>query len=340
MAPLSDEWWVCNDPFSTKVNPSQMVRKRITYPIGQAFPARQGGVAVLVAMLVVAIAALASSSFMFRSRVEWRRLENLTRLDQAHWVLRAAQQWGASVLLDDTRHSSVDHLGEIWATQLPPVEAEGYRVLGSMEDQERRFNLNNLVLNGQIDNQQLAIFVRLLRILHLPENLAVAVADWMDADDIPLNASSVESAYYESLSTPYRAANHPLISVNELLRVKGFDRNALSVLRPYVTALPTRTPINVNTASPEVLAALVEGLSSQEAYTMAAKRERIYYRNSDDFQQALPKGMTAPADRIAISSQYFLVQARVRNERLAIGNLALYHREGPALPKLVWRVDL
>ena len=317
-----------------------MVHNRITYPIGQAFAARQGGAAVLVAMLVVAIAALAASSFMFRSRVEWRRLENLTHQDQAHWVLRAAQQWGASVLMDDMRHSSVDHLGEIWATQLPPVEAEGYRVSGSMEDQEGRFNLNNLVLNGQIDNQQLAIFVRLLRTLHLTENLAVAVADWMDADDVPLNESSVESAYYESLSTPYHAANHPLINVNELLRVKGFDRNVLSVLRPYVTVLPTRTPINVNTASPEVLAALVEGLSSQQAYTMAAKRERVYYRNTEDFQQALPNGMTAPTDMVSVSSEYFTVQARVRNERLAIGNQALYHREGPALPKLIWRAEL
>jgi general secretion pathway protein K len=317
-----------------------MVRNRITYPIGQACAARQGGAAVLVAMLVVAIAALAASSFMFRSRVEWRRLENLTRLDQAHWVLRAAQQWGASVLLDDARHSSVDHLGEVWATRLPPVEAEAYRVSGGMEDLEGRFNLNNLVSKGQIDNQQLATFVRLLRTLHLPEILAVAVADWMDADDIPLNTNSVESAYYQSLSTPYRAANHPLINVNELLGVKGVDRNILTVLRPYVTALPTRTPINVNTASPEVLAALVEGLSSEEAYTMAAKRERVYYRNFEDFQQALPNGMTAPAYGVSVSSQYFLVQARATNERLAIGNQAIYRREGSGLPQLVWRADL
>jgi general secretion pathway protein K len=220
------------------------------------------------------------------------------------------------------------------------VEAEAYRVSGGMEDLEGRFNLNNLVSKGQIDNQQLATFVRLLRTLHLPEILAVAVADWMDADDIPLNTNSVESAYYQSLSTPYRAANHPLINVNELLGVKGVDRNILTVLRPYVTALPTRTPINVNTASPEVLAALVEGLSSEEAYTMAAKRERVYYRNFEDFQQALPNGMTAPAYGVSVSSQYFLVQARATNERLAIGNQAIYRREGSGLPQLVWRADL
>lgn len=311
----------------------------MNFPLHPSFAERQRGAAVLVAMLVVAIAALASSSFMFRSQVEWRRLDNQTRLDQAQLVLRAAQQWGASVLLEDSLHSSVDHRGEIWATQLPPLEAEGYRVSGSMQDQEGRFNLNNLAANGEVDPQQLAIFVHLLRILHLPENLAAAVADWMDADDIPLDAGGAESAYYAGLPSPHRAANRPLVSVNELLRVKGFDRTVLSALRPYVTALPTRTPINVNTASPEVLAAVVDGLSSQDAYSVAAKRDRVYFRNAQDFQQALPEGLTAPADGVTVASQYFLVQARAQSERLVVGNQALYYRQGQALPKLVWRAE-
>ena len=317
-----------------------MKRDRMTYPVRRAFARRQRGAAVLVAMLVVAIAALAASSFMFRSQVEWRRFENLSRMDQAQSVLRAAQQWGATVLLDDARNSSVDHRGEAWATRLPPVEAENYRISGLMEDQEGRFNLNNLVANGEIDPQQLAIFVRLLSALRLPESLAGAVADWIDADDLPFNANSVDSPYYASLQTPYRATNQPLININELLRVKDMDRNTLAMLRPFVTVLPTRTPINVNTASPEVLVALVQGLSSEEAYSMVAKRERTYYRNITDFQQALPSGTTAPASGISVSSQYFLVQARASNERLSIGNQALYRRVGAALPNLIWRADL
>jgi general secretion pathway protein K len=295
---------------------------------------------VLVAILVVAIAALAASSFMFRSQVEWRRFENLSRMDQAQSVLRAAQQWGGTVLLDDARNSSVDHRGEAWATRLPPVEAENYRIWGLIEDQEGRFNLNNLAVNGEIDTQQLAVFVRLLSTLRLPESLATAVADWIDADDLPFNADSVDSPYYTSLQAPYRASNQALININELLRVRGMDRNTLAMLRPFVTVLPSRTPVNVNTASPEVLVALVPGLSSEEAYSMVAKRERTYYRNITDFQQALPSGMTAPASGISVSSQYFLVQARASNERLSIGNQALYRRVGTALPNLVWRTDL
>ncbi len=317
-----------------------MKRERMTYPGRRAFAQQQRGAAVLVAMLVVAIAALAASSFMFRSQVEWRRFENLSRMDQAQSVLRAAQQWGATVLLDDARNSSVDHRGEAWATRLPPVEAENYRIWGLMEDQEGRFNLNNLVANGEIDKQQLAIFVRLLSALRVPESLAGAVADWLDADDLPFNSNSVDSPYYATLQTPYRATNQPLININELLRVKDMNRNTLAMLRPFVTVLPTRTPINVNTASPEVLVALVQGLSSEEAYSMVAKRERTYYRNITDFQQALPSGTTAPASGISVSSQYFLVHVRASNERLSVGNQALYRRVGADMPKLVWRTEL
>lgn len=294
----------------------------------------------MVAMLVVALAAMAASSFMFRSRVEWRRLENLTRLDQARWVLRAAEQWGAAVLRDDARLSSVDHLGEVWAMQLPPVEAEGYQVSGRMEDQGGRFNLNNLVAGGKVDDGQLLIFVRLLRILRLPENLAVTLADWLDEDDSPLNEDSVESAYYARLSLPYLAANRPLVTLNELLSVKGFDRNVLVALRPFVTALPTGTTINVNTARPEVLAAVVDGLELAEAYAMVAKRERIYYRNVEDFQQALPTGLTSPGSMISVSSQYFIVQARIRQERVAIGSQALFRRQGQGFPAFIWRAEL
>jgi len=301
---------------------------------------KQTGAAGLVAMLVVALAAMVASSFMFRSHVEWRRLENLARLDQAHWVLRAAENWAAAVLQDDARQSSVDHAGEAWATQLPPVEAEGYRISGAMEDQDGRFNLNNLVADGRTDSRQLEIFQRLLLVLKLPGGLAAAVADWMDEDNEIQQPDSAESAYYEGLASPYRAANRPLVSVNELMRVRGFNRQVLATLRPFVAALPARTQVNVNTARPEMLAALVNGLSLSEAYAMAARRERVWYRNVEDFRTALPQGLPMPGGLVAVSSKFFLVRAYIRNQRLSIGSQALFRREGAGTPALIWRAEL
>jgi general secretion pathway protein K len=148
MEPASDGCCVCNDA-------SSLMTSRLTpsVAISPCFPSpaparRQRGAAVLVAMLVVAMAAVAASGFMFRSQVEWRRLDNLIRQNQARLVLRATGDWAASVLRDDAQNSSADYRGEAWATQLPPVEAEGFRVSGRIEDQDGRVDLNNLVADG------------------------------------------------------------------------------------------------------------------------------------------------------------------------------------------------
>jgi len=106
-----------------------------------------------------------------------------------------------------------------------------------------------------------------------------------------------------------------------------------------VTALPGKTAVNLNTAPPEVLAALVNGLSLDDAYSVVAKRDRSYYRNIQDFQQALPYGLTA-SEGVAVSSQYFLVRANIHYERLAIGSQVLYQRGGQGAPKLVWRAEI
>jgi len=301
---------------------------------------RQRGAAVIVAMLVVALAAIAASGFVFRTQVEWRKLENAADLDQARWILRAAEQWAAAILQDDARQTAVDHLDEPWARKLPPVDAEGYRIGGRIEDQDGRFNLNNLVAGGRVDSQQLAVFTRLLVTLKLPAELAEAVADWLDADDEPLPGSGAEAGHYRQQAAAALPPNRPLLQLNELLPVRGMSRAVLDELVPFVTALPQTTWINVNTARPEVLAALIDGLTLEEAYRLTAQRERAHFRNLGDLRNALPEWIVLPEGRIAFTSRYFLVTSRARHGRIAIGSRALLDRNGQAMPNLIWRAAL
>ena len=301
---------------------------------------RQGGAAVIVAMMVVALAAMAATGFMFREQLAWRKLENSADLDQARWILRAAEQWGATVLMDDARNSATDHLGEAWAQELPPVESEGYEISGRIEELDGRFNLNNLVTGGRADERQLAIFQRLLALLHLPAELSWNIADWLDDDQEPLRQGSAESAYYLGLTPPREAADRPLASVDELIGVKGMNKDFLEQLRPYVAALPTGSRINVNTAPPEILAAVAEGMTLEEAHALAARRDRAWFRDLGEYQRALPRGISAATDLIAVSSEYFVVRARARHGRIAVGSRALLHRNGSQLPTIMWRASL
>jgi general secretion pathway protein K len=303
-------------------------------------PTRQRGMAILLAMLILAMAAIVASGFVFRAAMEWRKFDNAASLGQARWVLRAAERWAGAVLRDDARQSSVDHRGELWARELPPVDSEGYALSGRVEDLDGRFNLNNLVKNGAIEPAQLAMLRRLLAALDLPESLAVDIADWLDADAVTYNGDTPEDAYYRTLTPAVAPIDRPLANVDELNRVRGVDAAVLARLRPYVAALPDRTGINVNTASAEVLAALVDGLTLEQAYTLAARRDRTYFRDAADFTQALPPGLTPVADMTRVDSRFFLVTARARHDRVDVGSRALFRRDAQNAPELIWRASL
>ena len=298
---------------------------------------RQRGVAIVLAMGVVALAAIAAAAIMV-SQGTWARQVELTADHiQARAVLLAGADWARAVLSDDRRVSNVDHLGEPWALRLPPMSVENGELVGQIEDQQGAFNVNNLVLDGKVNVAQLAHFRRLLAVLGLPDALADALADWIDADNQPQPRDGAEDAYYLALDPPYLAANQPLIDVAELALVRGFDDNVRARLRPYVSALPSFTAVNVNTAPPEVISAVIEGLDLGGAQLLVAQRDRAYFRSVDDFLIRLPRGAEAVPGDIGVSSGYFLATLRVTIGGAQARGKALLARLGSGWPDIVWR---
>lgn len=299
--------------------------------------AGQRGVAIVLAMGVVALAAIAATAIMVTQSTWARRSELTSDHVQAQLIIKAGVDWARAVLSDDRRTSSVDHLGEPWALRLPPMPVDNGKLAGYIEDQQGAFNLNNLVKDGKVSLAQLAYFQRLLTILDLPDELADALADWLDADSEPQSRGGAEDGYYLGLERPYLAANRPLTDVAELALVRGFDDNTRARLRRFITALPNFTAVNVNTAPPEVLAAIVEGLNLDGARALIAKRERAYFRDSADFLNRLPSGAAVPIDDIAVSSVYFMATMRVAIGAAEARGTALLARADNGWPAIVWR---
>jgi len=297
----------------------------------------QRGVAVVLAMGVVALAAIAAAA-MLASQSTWSRHAELTAEHvQAQALVRAGVDWARAVLSDDRRASGVDHLGEPWALRLPPVPVDNGELAGQIEDQQGAFNLNNLVRNGKVSPPHVEQFRRLLQILGLPDALAASLVDWLDADSEPQPQDGAEDGYYRALQPPYLAANRALTEVAELALVRGFDQAARARLRPFVSALPRFTAVNANTASPEVLAAVVEGLGLDGARALVAQRERAYFRNFSDFFNQLPAGLMVPTEGITASSDYFLVSVRVSIGGAQARGTALLARGQAGWPAVVWR---
>ena len=300
---------------------------------------RQQGVAIVLAISVVALAALVASAIMVSQSTWARQLELTAEHVQARAVLQAGADWARAVLADDRRVSNVDHLGEPWALRLPPMPVENGELVGQIEDQQGLFNVNNLVSDGKVNVAQLAHFRHLLAILGLPDTLAYTLVDWIDTDNLPQPQGGAEDAYYLALDRPYLTANQPLIDVTELALVSGYDVSVCARLRPYVTALPGSTAVNVNTAPPEVLAAVVEGLDLGSAQALVAQRDRAYYRDADDFSKRLPRGAAAAAGDIGVSSDYFVATLRVTIGGAQARGKALLSRAstGTGWPLVLWR---
>lgn len=301
----------------------------------------QRGMAVITAILVVALVASAASFMAWQQQLWVRQVENLNEQAQSRAVVLAAMQWARSILAQDAHGSSVDHLEEGWAMALAPLPVEGGELAGELTDQQGLFNLNSLVRGGRISATDLAVFRKLLELLQLPAEHAAAVVDWIDPDAEVTYPGGAEDGDYLALDPPYRAGNRALTTLDGLARLKGFDAATLERLRPFVTALPQPTQVNVNTAPAEVLAAAIAELTLEQAQALVTARKGKHFKDIADFRARLPKTVTQVNETLlSVGSRYFLVSGHARFGRAKVGLQALLERQAKAWPTLVWQKNI
>lgn len=268
----------------------------------------QRGIALVTAVMIVAIAAAIAVQIAFAHQIWTRQMENIFDRGATDWLRRGALHWASTALVEDAaKGNTVDHLGELWAMGLPVLPVEGGTIRVSIEDGQSRFNLNNLVRNHVASPPDLEVLRRLLEALRLDPSLRYALLDWIDPDS-NAGPGGAEDIDYLNGNPPYRAANRPLASVEELRLVRGFDLKTVATLAQYVTVLPgASTFVNVNTASPVVLAALVPGLDVASAQRIADERRDKPFRDLPAFASRLPPGVPLPPGAASVKSDYFLV---------------------------------
>ncbi|MET0656906.1 MAG: type II secretion system minor pseudopilin GspK [Steroidobacteraceae bacterium] len=235
-------------------------------------PRAQRGVALIMAVLIVALATILVVDVSFKAYLDQRRAATSFALEQAFEVAKGAEAWAADILKEDGASSTKrDDLTERWATPLPPLPIDGGELEGQLQDMQGRFNLNTLITTdstGKIVQNVPAYeqLVRLLELLNLETHWAAKITDWIDPDDNPVNNDGAEESIYTSQTPPYRTANAPMTRVSELLALPGFGIERYRRLAPHVTALRRDADkINLCTATPYVL----DSMSDQTNYTLS-----------------------------------------------------------------------
>ena len=298
--------------------------------------ARQRGIALLTAIILVAVAAIVATSIAWQSQLAARRGIAVFTVAQSLAFAKGAEAMAAYALRDNLqRNPKTTAPNQPWAKPYGPVEMDSGVVLeASLEDQSGKFNLNSVVMPAGsggaqtpgptpqapvapppalgavalVENKDaVSIFVALLTDLKINTDYAARLVDWIDADDQATFPGGAEDSFYLAQQPPHRTLNMPLTSVSELLAM-GMDRASYDRLAPLVTALPVDTKLNICTAPGEVLDAFA-GVSTYALDVSELNAQRLQSDCYPD-QAAYLSGIAAAQktyvqNHIGTASHYF-----------------------------------
>ena len=302
---------------------------------------RRRGVALITAMLITALTGSLAAGLAWDNALDVRRTMTLLFHEQGMQVALGAESWIRNILRDDAVDSPTDHLGELWASELPglPVDNDSVQgaVTGAIEDLNGRFNVNNLLDgNGKVDPDVLEQFRNLLIALEIDPRFAGLAADWIDVDQEAGFPDGAEDSIYTALNPPYRTFNRPLVNVTELAALEGMDKASFDRLLPHITALPGRTDINVNTATFAVLQSLDASIDPTTVESLMSQREEAGFA---DVNQTFGTLVSNPAllAQLVESSEFFQLKAVVQIDTVRVTYFSIMHRapNGGAVTTLV-----
>jgi general secretion pathway protein K len=302
---------------------------------------RQLGAALLVAMLVVTLVATFAAAALWQ---QWRAVEveaaERSRM-QAGWVLTGALDWARLIIREDSRSGGADHLAEPWAVPLQEARlstflaadnagtdtsgvADDTFLSGVITDQQGLLNLANLVESGNPSPTGVNSFRRLFGLLGLPASQVDTLAENL--------------RFASDISTDNQSASQAPIAPQRVdqLAWLGIPQSTVTALVPYVTMLPARTPINLNTAPAEVIYAAVDGMTLADAQQLVARRAQTPFRTTQEASQMFPQYAPAMVAAAGVNTRFFEVRGRLRVDRLVIEERSLLQRDGLNVTTL-WR---
>jgi general secretion pathway protein K len=305
-------------------------------------PTRQRGAALLLAMIIVTLVTTLAVSMVWQ---QWRAVQVETAersRAQSAWILAGALDWAGLFLKEDARPTStgaqVDHLGEPWALPLAEARLSSFLsadkdntddapeafLSGSITDAQSRFNLFNLLDEKRtgVSKPDLEALQRLCENV----NVTVTVAD--------LVANGLKDAYAPA-GSPGAKADPPLTPkrISQLAWL-GVDKQALQRLEPHIVLLPTRTRVNINTASREVIASVIPGFNVGDAERLVQYRQRTPFKKLDDIQAYLPSKKAQDLLGVDVATSYFEVRGRLRLSDRVLEQRSLVERRARTITVL------
>ena len=283
--------------------------------------AKQRGMAIISALLIAAVVAVLAGSMLTRQTVFTRSLEAEQLRIQGQWLLQGGLEQSRWLLWDARQKDVLTRLDQPWA------RAQGGAFEGRLEDEQGKFNLRNLVNRQQVDVEQLQSFERLCRLIGVDPSLSRRISQ------------RVIGSYDQHTGDDALPAKYPVLrSLDDLSGLEGLDSLLLQRMQAFISVLPGNTWVNGNTASAEVLSAVVPQLSLSQAQGLVAERDSgRWFINRGDFVNRLHLPQVAvDSVQVGITSEWFRLQGQARREQRRVTLDALLHRPEDRQPRVIW----
>lgn len=258
------------------------------------------GLALVLALLFIVLLSVLVVNFSYDGQIEASFAENRGNGFEAHLAARSGVARGLGLLAEDLLPENTDgdlDLAYLDTTLDPWYYGNAFDALNdysymrtSVSDEYGKINLNALLDNTQdppVEREPLVTALREFFLERDPEAdadmLVDSILDWIDSgDDDEERPAGAETDFYEAAEIPYPCKNGPMDSIEELLLIQGMTEKLYwgdpeveeqMPLPEYLTVHGDwNGRINVNTASLEVLAALI-GAARNEPFDYTAGEE-------------------------------------------------------------------
>ena len=283
----------------------------------------QAGIALLSAILITLTATAIIVSISHEEAFSIRKTSRILLMDRARLYALGLEDWAQIFLQKDRKDTAIDHLGEDWAISIPGLPIEGGLLSGFIEDEQAKFNINNLLVSEEWVNR----FKRLCNNLDIDTTFVAALLDWID-EDFEVRYPDGAEEHYDT----YRVANRAMVDTSELLLVKHVTVEIFDSLKPYITALPTTTDINVNTISETVFLSLGENLSAD---SFIQERDKEEFSSIQNFIERLQ--IPLEESGLSVSTEYFHAYGLVSQGDLVFNLETLLHRAENGTTRVIKR---
>ena len=305
--------------------------------------------AILAVLLGVALMTLIVVDFAMMTGLGFVSAANQANELRAGYLARSGINVGLALLAQDARsdlqsQNPVDTLNEVWAVPFSPMAVEGGNVSLSIVDEARKLPINLMINQSGAPNAPLIAKVeRLFTILDVNTDLIPAIIQWISPSGANVPGVASGGDFYLGLKPPYQPRYGPMPTIADLQMVAGFNEAIFNRVSPFLTVM-NEPAVNVNTASPQVLASLEPELMEDQKIVeeiIAARTAQPFTQTTDvmNLPDIGPVAQRLSRD-VVERSQFFtirgtgtfagarkIITATFHREANGIGTLAAWHED-------------